>query len=62
MKSVFHEAVEGQMQPSSKHSQGQRVFPLHIQVVFFGQERITGGWEGEELPSTRQKAMSSGCY
>lgn len=36
MKSDFHDAVEGQMQPSSKHSEGQRLSSLHTQVFLSG--------------------------
>lgn len=36
MKSDFHDAVEGQTQLSSKHSQGQRLSSLHAQVFLSG--------------------------
>lgn len=58
MKSDFHDAVRG------KCSLAANIFKDKDFLLFmfkcFCQERITGSWEGEEVPSTREKAMSPG--
>jgi len=35
---------------------------LLFMLKYFCQETITGGWKGEEVPPTRQKAMSPGWH
>lgn len=58
MKLDFRDTVEGQTQLAANIPQGKDF--LLFMLKCFCQERITGGGEGEEVPSTRQKAMSPG--
>lgn len=58
MQLDFRDAVRGKFILGANILKGK--YFLLCMLKCFYQERIAGGWEGEEVLSTRRKAMSPG--